>query len=65
MGMLPAQEPDAVHAVALVLDQVKVELDPLATEAGLAVMMTVAAGAVTETVADWVALPPEPVHVNV
>jgi hypothetical protein len=63
--MLPAQEPDAVHAVALVLDQVKEELDPLVTEAGFALMMTVAAGAVIETVADWLAVPPDPVQLKV
>jgi hypothetical protein len=65
MGMLPDQEPDAMHDVALVLDHVKVELDPLVTEAGLAVRVTVAAGWVTETVADWVALPPDPVQLKV
>jgi hypothetical protein len=64
MGMLPDQEPDAMQAVALVLDQVKVELDPLVTEAGLTPMVTVAAGWVMETVADWLALPPEPVQVR-
>jgi hypothetical protein len=63
--MLPDQEPDAVHVVALVLDQAKVELDPLATEAGLAVRVTVAAGWVIETVADCVALPPLPVQLKV
>jgi hypothetical protein len=65
MGMLPDQEPDAVHEVALVADHFNVELDPLVTEAGLALRVTVAAGWVTETVADWLALPPDPVQLKV
>lgn len=53
MGMLPDQPPDAVHAVALVLAQVSVELWPLATVLGFALRVTVGAGAaeVIETVA--------------
>ena len=53
----PDQAPEAVHAVALVDDQLKVEPLPLATVLGLAVKLTVGAGAVTVTVADCVALP--------
>jgi len=51
----------------LAVDQLKVELPPLAMELGLADRLTVGEGAteVTETVADWVALPPEPVQVSV
>jgi len=63
-GMLPDQAPEAVHEVALVADQVKVELPPLATVLGLAEKVTVGAGEVTETVVDCVALPPVPVQVS-
>jgi hypothetical protein len=50
--LLPLQPPDAVQAVAFVADQVSVELVPLATELGAALIKTVGAGALTETVAD-------------
>jgi hypothetical protein len=63
-GMLPDHPPEALHAVALVADQVNVELPPLATVLGLATKVTVGAGEVTETVADCVALPPVPVQVS-
>jgi hypothetical protein len=62
--MLPDQAPEAVHEVALVADQVSVELLPLATVLGLAAKVSVGAGEVTETVADCVALPPVPVQVS-
>jgi len=67
IAWLPDQPPDAVQAVAFVVDQLKVELLPLTMELGLAERLTVGAGvaAVTETVAAWVALPPEPVQVSV
>ncbi len=67
VASLPDQAPEAVHEVALVADQLRVELDPLTTVLGLAVTVTVGAGAagVTETVAVCVALPPAPVHVSV
>jgi hypothetical protein len=63
--MLPDQPPEAAQAVALVLDQLKFEVPPLATVLGLALTVTVGAGvgAVTDTVAVCVALPPAPVHV--
>ena len=65
-ALVPAQAPEAVQVVALVADQVSVELPPLATVLGAALKLTVGAGAVTETVADWVALlPPVPVQVSV
>jgi hypothetical protein len=51
-GMLPDQAPEAEHEVALVADQVNVELQPLTTVLGLAANVTVGAGEVTETVAD-------------
>jgi hypothetical protein len=63
-GMLPDQAPEAAHAVALAADQVSIELLPLATVLGLSARLTVGAGAVTETVADCVALPPVPVQVS-
>jgi hypothetical protein len=63
-AMLPDQAPEAVHEVALVADQVNVELLPLATVLGLAAKVTVGAGEVTETVADCVALPPVPAQVS-
>jgi hypothetical protein len=49
----PLQPPDAVQAVASVADHESVELFPLATELGAALISTVGAAAeVTETVAD-------------
>ena len=64
MGLLPDQAPEAVQEVALVADQVKVALLPLITELGLALRLTVGAGAFTDTVADCAALPPAPVQVK-
>jgi hypothetical protein len=63
-AMLPDQAPEAVHEVALLADQVNVELPPLETVLGLAANVTVGAGEVTETVADCDALPPAPVQVS-
>ena len=62
----PDQAPEAVQAVALLADQVRTALLPLAMELGLAARLTVGAGVgeVTETVATWVPLPPAPVQVN-
>jgi len=54
-----------VQEVALVEDQVSVELPPVATLVGLALIVTVGAGVVTVTVADCAALPPVPVQVSV
>jgi hypothetical protein len=51
-GLLPAQAPAAVQDVALVADQVNVELPPLAIVLGLADKLTVGAGELIETVAD-------------
>jgi len=66
VGSLPDQPPEALQAVALVVDQARVELLPLTTVLGLADSATVGAGAgeVTDTVADWLALPPGPVQVS-
>ena len=66
-GSVPAQPPDAVHALALLVDQVRLALPPLATVLGLAVSAIVGAGEgdVTDTVADWAALPPGPEQLSV
>ena len=59
VALVPDHAPEAVHEVAFAADQVSVELPPLATVLGLALMLTVAPGAaLTVTVADWAALPP-------
>jgi hypothetical protein len=53
MGLVPDQAPEAVHEVALVDDQAKVELLPLVTVLGLAPMVTVAVSfGLTVTVVD-------------
>ncbi len=62
---MPDHAPDAVHDVAFVEVQVSVELAPLATEVGLALKVTVGAGVVTVTVADFAVLPPVLVQVKV
>jgi hypothetical protein len=64
-GLAPDQDPEAVQAVALVADQVSVELLPLATVLGPAARLMVGTGWVTETVADCDALPPLPVQLRV
>lgn len=51
-GLPPSQPPEAVQAVAFADDQVRVELLSLAIVLGLALMLTVGVGDVTETVAD-------------
>jgi len=67
VDLLPDHPPDAVHEVALVDDQLMVELAPLTRVLGLAVTVTVGAGVagVTETVTVCVALPPAPLQVSV
>jgi hypothetical protein len=65
MALEPDQAPDAVQVVALVADQLKVEMLPLATVLGLAASVTVGAEEVTVMVADCAALPPGPVHESV
>ena len=64
-ALAPDQAPEAVQEVALVDDQVRDAPLPLVIELGLALKLTVGAGAVTETVADCAALPPVPVQVRV
>jgi hypothetical protein len=61
----PLQPSEALHEVAFVDDQVKVELAPLLTVVGFAAKLTAGAGVLTDTVADCAALPPTPLQVNV
>ena len=61
----PLQPPEAVHAVASLELQVKLELAPLITVVGAAVNVTAGAGSVTTTSADCEAEPPVPVQVRV
>jgi len=67
VALVPDQAPEAVQLVALVEDQVSVELDPLWIELGLAEIETVGAGvaAVTVTAAEALVLPPDPVQLSV
>jgi hypothetical protein len=63
-ALVPDQAPEAVHEVALVEDQVRVELAPLATLAGPALSETLGAAADTVTVADCEAVPPAPLQLS-
>ena len=65
MPLVPDQAPDAVQAVALLDDQTTDAALPRVIELGLALKLTVGAGALTETVADCAALPLVPVQVRV
>jgi hypothetical protein len=66
VALAPDQPPEAVQDVAFVEDQVSVEDAPVATNVGLAASDTVTDGGGGEpgtvTVADALALPPEPVQ---
>jgi hypothetical protein len=62
--LAPDQAPDAAQEVAFVADQVRMDALPLATVLGVAAKVTAGACCVTETVVDWCALPPCPVHVS-
>jgi hypothetical protein len=69
VARLPVQAPEAVQEAAFVEDQVRVEDAPLATDVGFAASNTVGSdggGGVpdTATVADALALPPEPVQIR-
>ena len=64
-ALAPDHAPEATQEVAFVADQVSVALLPLLIALGPTLSVTVGAAALTETVADCVALPPLPVHVNV
>jgi hypothetical protein len=63
-GWEPLQPPEAVQAVALVADQLNIDVVPLLTVLGLADKVTAGAAMVTDTVADWDAVPPVPEHVR-
>lgn len=65
IALVPDQAPEAAHEVAFVADHDSVALPPLLIALGPTLSVTVGADAVTETVADCVALPPLPVHVSV
>jgi hypothetical protein len=52
VALLPDQPPEAVQAVVLLEDHVRVELPPEAIVLGPALMLTVGADDVTDTVAD-------------
>jgi hypothetical protein len=61
----PDQLPLPVHDVALVEDQVSVELAPSVIEVGLNEMLTVGAGAgLTVRVAELLPVPPAPVQLK-
>lgn len=64
VALLPDQPPEAVQAVTLAEDHVRVALPPEAMVLGLALMVTVGVAEATDTVADCVALPPNPVQVS-
>ena len=64
--LAPDQAPEAVHEVALLEDQVRVDALPLLIVLGLALRLTVGEGfALTATVVDCAALPPLPAQVSV
>ena len=66
-AFVPDQAPAALQAVALVEDQLSVELRPEVSELGLALIVTVGAGfvvPVTVTVVDSLADPLGPVQVR-
>jgi hypothetical protein len=65
VARVPLQPPEAVQEVALLEDQVRVEVAPLFTVLGVAVRLTTGAAVATETVAACTALPPAPVQVSV
>ena len=65
VASVPLQPPEALHDVAFVEDQVNVEAAPLFTVVGFAAKVTAGAGVLTDTVADWAALPPVPLQVRV
>jgi hypothetical protein len=65
VGLLPPQAPHAAHEVAFADDHVKVALAPLVMALGPTLRLTVGVGDLTETVVDWLALPPGPVQFSV
>ncbi len=61
----PDQPSEAVQAVAFAELHVRVDLPPEPIVLGAALMLTVGGAELTDTVADCVALCPNPVHVSV
>ena len=61
----PLHPPEAVQVVALVEDQLNVEVAPLLMVLGLAASVTAGGVWVTDTVADCAALPPLPLQLRV
>lgn len=64
VAFAPDQAPDAVQAVALLDDQVSIEVLPLATLVGFALNARVGAGALTVTVADRLTVPLVPLQLR-
>ncbi len=66
VGRLPTHAPEAAQLVALVVDQVSVDVSPLMTLNGFATRLTVGAGvpAATVTVTDCCVVPPAPVQLK-
>jgi hypothetical protein len=71
VALLPLQPPEAVQEVAFVELHVSVELPPLDTLVGFALIVTVGApgggggpGGCTVTVTSWLTEPPDPVQVS-
>ncbi len=62
---VPDQPPLAVQEVALVLDQVRIELLPEAIVVGLAVSVAVGVGAIVTVALTGAVVPPAPEQVNV
>ena len=62
--LLPDQAPEAVHAAAFCVDQLRTEPAPALTVLGLALSVRVGGRAETVTVADCMAEPPSPVQVT-
>lgn len=67
VGRFPDHPPDAVQVVAAVDDQLNVDVPPLATVVGFAVIVTVGTGgvALTATVAVCPVEPPGPLQFSV
>ena len=65
VALPPDQPPDAVQAVALAEDHESTELAAEAMVLGFALKVTLGSGELTDTVADWLAVPPSPVQVRV
>ncbi len=61
----PLQGPAALQLVALLAVQLRVAEPPLVTVLGFAPKLIVGVGAVTDTVAVCIAVPPGPVQLNV